>query len=1229
MKGSSYRERDYAFGQVMLTLRTMLGLTQTEVADVLGVTRRAVGDWEGGLTYPMAEHLKQFVVLAIEHQAFPTGREAEEVRALWQAARQKVLLDEAWLGTLLPDADVSPASEPVEETIGAAQAPAPPARSRPRLDWGDALTVTIFYGREWELDLLSEWVVEERCRVVSVLGLGGIGKSALATRVMQRVAERFEVVIWRSLRDVPTCEALLDDCLQVLAPQALRDVSVSLESRQSLLLECLRSSRVLLVYDNLESFLEEGQNTGHIRPSYEGFARVLHRVAETEHQSCLLLTSREKPIDLVPLEGSRAPVRALRLARLDADSCRQLLAEKDVAGSASELARLIEAYAGNPLALKIVAQTIVDLFDGQITLFLEQGEVVFGGVRELLGEQFARLSAVEQGVLLWLAILREPVSLEELLAALGASLPRSQVLEAVDGLRRRSLIERGQLQGSFTLPSVVLEYVTARLIAEVTSEIKQGRPVRLIEHGLELATAKEYVRLTQERLIVTPILADLRSAYPVRAAVEEQLLALLAQQRERADYAQGYGPANLLALLRMLRGHLRGLDLSQLAIRGASLQGVEMQDASLAEALLRDTTFTEAFDATRVVAISRNGTYWAAGSRRGIARVWQEGGKLLHLAWQAHTDTVAALAFSPDGRTLATGSWNGAITLWDIESGTLLWTSWHTTNIQSLTFAPDGCTLASGGNDATIRLWGATSGTHRQTLSGHSGPVYALAWSPDGSLLASGSFDGQIRLWEIQKTQPATCVHMLTGHTTGVIGLAFAPDGSTLASGSWDRTVKLWDVGEEGSLRVRETLAGHTDRVFAVAWSPDGRLMASCGWDQTIWLWDVEQGSYRIALHGHTAVVYDIAFTPDSRSLLSGSADGTLRVWDVERGQCVRIIQGYAVSLYDVAWSPDGTQLASAGSDRLMTIWDVSGRTPPRVLRGHSGIVDGVAWSPDGQLLASSGWDNVVRVSDATTGEARQLLRDPDHVDTSFYGVAWSPDGQWLASASYQQGVQVWEVTTGTRRWVNRAQPSRIRRVAWSPDGTRLASCSDDGSVFLWEASDGTLITQLQGHRGMVASVAWSPDGTRLASGGGSRGSGELVVWDAQSGERLQAWSEPSAIVYALAWSPTGAVLISGGSDGSMRWWDLQSGECLAMRQGHQGVVQSLESSPDGRRLASCGDDNTIQVWDLQSGKQLRTLRRDRPYERLDITGIRGVTEAQKASLRALGAIESAPVPGI
>src|SRR6266566_6769810 len=427
MKGSSYRERDYAFGQVMLTVRTRLGLTQSELADLLGVTRRAVIDWEGGLTYPTVDHLKHFVVLAIERQAFRGAQ---------------------------PGAATSVTSHLLTS----------PSRGGPRVDWGDALAVTNFYGRAWELELLAEWVAQERCRVVSVLGQGGIGKSALATKVMYRVAERFEAVIWRSLRDVPSCEALLDSCLQVLAPEALRDASSSLESRQNLLLDCLRSRRVLLVYDNLESFLQEGEESGRMRAEYEGFARVLRRVAETEHQSCWLLTSREKPADLVPLEGNRAPVRTLRLARLDTEACHQLLAEKGVAGSTSEQLQPIDVYVGNPLALKIVARTIVELFDGQIAPFLEQGEVVFGGVRTLLDEQYARLSNTEQSVLLWLAILREPQNLLGWLSVLGTPLPRAQVLEAVESLRRRSLIEPGQSQGSFTLHSVVMEYVAARLI---------------------------------------------------------------------------------------------------------------------------------------------------------------------------------------------------------------------------------------------------------------------------------------------------------------------------------------------------------------------------------------------------------------------------------------------------------------------------------------------------------------------------------------------------------------------------------------------------------------------------------------------------------------------------------------------------------------------------------------------------------------------------------------------
>jgi WD40 repeat protein len=291
----------------------------------------------------------------------------------------------------------------------------------------------------------------------------------------------------------------------------------------------------------------------------------------------------------------------------------------------------------------------------------------------------------------------------------------------------------------------------------------------------------------------------------------------------------------------------------------------------------------------------------------------------------------------------------------------------HTGAAISVAFSPDGRLLASGSGDKTIKLWDVATGSLVRTLSGHTWSVYSVAFSPDGRLLASGSLDATIKLWEVASGR---LVRTLSGHTWGVTSVAFSPDGRLLASGSLDATIKLWEVA---SGRLVRTPSGHPYAVWSVAFSPDGRLLASGSADATIKLWDVATGSLVRTLSRHTGGVLSVAFSPDGRLLASGSCgkfendscvQGEIKLWDVATGSLVRTLSGHTYAVESVAFSPDGRLLASGSGDRTIKLWDVASGREVRTLTGHTADVESVAFSPDGRLLASGSGDNTIRLWD-------------------------------------------------------------------------------------------------------------------------------------------------------------------------------------------------------------------------------------------------------------------------
>ncbi|MGW3208658.1 nSTAND1 domain-containing NTPase [Streptomyces sp. NPDC001135] len=573
-------------------------------------------------------------------------------------------------------------------------------------------------------------------------------------------------------------------------------------------------------------------------------------------------------------------------------------------------------------------------------------------------------------------------------------------------------------------------------------------------------------------------------------------------------------------------------------------------------------------DYVNAVAFSPDGKTLASASGDSTVRLHDVASGSLLATLTGHEGPVGAVAFSPDGKTLATGSDDKTVRLWHVATHRAVTTlRGHNGPVEAVTFSPDGKTLASAGDDKTARLWDLVSSKTRSTLTGHTDSIWSLAFSPDGKTLATGSGDTTTRLWDVATGRSRAT---LTGHVNSVFSVAFSPDGKTLATGSADQTVRLWDLATG---RTRTTLTGHTDQVMTVAFSPDGKTLATGSSDQTVRLWDVTTGRTRTTLTGHTQEVRTVAFSRDGKTLATGGRDTTVRLWDVTTGKSRTTLTGHAGWIISVAFSPDGKTLATGSSDHTVRLWDVATGRTRTTLRGHTDRVMTVAFSPDGKTLATGSSDQTARLWDVATGRTRTTLRG--HND-EVWSVAFSPDGKFLVTGSLDETLREWNVATGAYLG-SVPQNDQVYSEAFSPDGKYMAVGLFDDSVLLWHRATHSEPVTLTGHTGPVESVAFSRDGKTLATASDDH---TVRLWNVATHKDITALTGHTGPVESVVFSPDGKTLATGSDDHTVRLWDVAKHRSRTILTGHTDEVWSVAISPDGKTIASGSNDHTARLWD-------------------------------------------------
>lgn len=590
----------------------------------------------------------------------------------------------------------------------------------------------------------------------------------------------------------------------------------------------------------------------------------------------------------------------------------------------------------------------------------------------------------------------------------------------------------------------------------------------------------------------------------------------------------------------------------------------------------------------RALAFSKDGKRLVSGGVNRTVKVWnvpakKEFATLRQDEAPRELPAPLAIAATPDGSLVAVATEEGVI-LRDGRTGESRGHFvGHEDAVTCVAFTQDGKLLATGSADKTVKLWDIATAKVSFTLKGHTNWVYAAAFSPDGKTLATGAYDKTVRLWN---TTTGKEIISLEAHRGSVRAVAFSPDGKSFATGGSDRTVKVWDSETRA---LRHTLKGHRGSVRAVAFSPDGKTLASGSEDNSVYLWDLVAGKQLSILAGHTDEVVCVAFA-DPHTVVSGGADGTIRVWQTSTSAAIAM-QAHVGGVTGLAALRGGAGLLTGGQDKTLKRWRPDAPGPVRLFVGHTGVVQSARFSPDGKRLASCGnWpegDKTIRVWDVETGNEILKIDQPGQTAMALF----SPDGKYILSSCDNHDVLLWDATTGKESQRFEGHTDSVNGIAFSADGKRMLSSGVDGTARYWNVETGRELQKFQGHNATVRRIVFHPGGKHALSAGRD---GRVRMWELDTAKEVKQFASSGNWADCLAVTKDGKYVAVGGK--TIRVYDIETEKQVVECTGHAFGITHISFSRDGKQVLSAAYDGTVRLWDRDTGKELYRFRGHRDF---------------------------------